>query len=134
MHIIIVKFFSIFSIVFIFVLVSSIVMTQSAFANHLEITIRPTLGSTTGCEDTVDGCYIPSIATVDVGSTIIFLNTDITAHTFTAGTVRDGPSNEFDTGLLMTGDSFEYHPDTIGEIPYMCTIHPWMEGLIIVQK
>lgn len=110
-------------------------MIPSVLANHLDIIIIPALGSTTsGCEDTEDGCYIPSIAIVDVGSIVIFLNTDITAHTFTAGTVKDGPSNEFDTGLLMTGDSFEYHPDTIGKIPYICTIHPWMEGLIIVQK
>ena len=106
----------------------------STFANHLEVTIIPVLDSTnSGCEDTVDGCYIPSTATVDVGNTVIFLNSDITAHTFTAGT-EGWPSNEFDTGLLMTGDSIEYYPDTIGEIPYMCTIHPWMEGLIIVQN
>ncbi|MDH3395878.1 MAG: PEFG-CTERM sorting domain-containing protein, partial [Nitrosopumilus sp.] len=29
---------------------------------------------------------------------------------------------------------FEYSPDTVGEIPYFCMVHPWMQGLIIVQE
>jgi len=109
-------------------------MTSTAFADHLDITIVPAAGSgSPGCEETADGCFIPSTATVDVGGVVIMSNTDSAAHTFTAGTPADGPSGEFDTGLLMAGNSFEYTPDTVGEIPYFCMVHPWMMGLIIVQ-
>ena len=34
----------------------------------------------------------------------------------------------------MAGSSFEWTPDTVGEIPYFCMVHPWMQGLIIVQE
>ena len=110
-------------------------MTPAAFADHAEVTIVPADGSgAPGCEEAADGCFIPSTATVDVGGNVIMSNTDSAAHTYTAGTAGDGPSGEFDTGLLMAGNSFEYSPDTVGEIPYFCMVHPWMIGLIIVQE
>ena len=112
-----------------------VAMTPAAFADHAEVTIVPADGSgAPGCEEAADGCFIPSTATVDVGGNVIMSNTDSAAHTYTAGTAGDGPSGEFDTGLLMAGNSFEYSPDTVGEIPYFCMVHPWMIGLIIVQE
>ena len=119
-----------------FAIVAGIVATTpAAFADHSEVTIETAMGSgAPGCEDTAEGCYIPSTATVDVGGKVIMSNTDTAAHTFTAGTPEDGPSGEFDTGLLMAGNSFEWSPDTIGEVPYFCMVHPWMQGLIVVQE
>jgi len=119
-----------------FAIVAGIVATTpAAFADHTEVTIEVAQGAgAPGCEETAEGCYIPSTATVDVGGKIIMSNTDTAAHTFTAGSPEDGPSGEFDTGLLMAGNSFEYSPDTAGEIPYFCMVHPWMQGLIIVQE
>jgi len=119
-----------------FAIVAGIVATTpAAFADHSEVTIEAAQGSgAPGCEETAEGCYIPSTATVDVGGKVIMSNPDTAAHTFTAGTPEDGPSGEFDTGLLMAGNSFEYSPDTIGEIPYFCMVHPWMQGLIVVQE
>lgn len=97
-------------------------------------TITPKSGSATpGCEKTSSGCYIPSTATIDVGGVVIFSNTDNAAHTFTAGNPIDGPSGEFDTSFLTPGDSFEWTPHSVGEVPYFDMLHPWMEGLIIVQ-
>jgi len=119
-----------------FAIASGIVaMTPDAFADHTEVTILPALGSSTpGCEETTEGCFIPSTATVDVGGVVIMSNTDSAAHTFTAGTPEGGPSGEFDTSLLMINTSFEWIPETAGEVPYFCMVHPWMKGLIIVQE
>ena len=112
-----------------------IAMTPAAFADHSEVTIVPALGSgAPGCETSPDGCYIPSTATVDVGGKVIMSNTDTAAHTYTAGTPEGGPSGEFDTGLLMAANSFEWTPTVVGEVPYFCMVHPWMKGLIIVQE
>ena len=107
--------------------------TPAAFA---EVTIVPVAGSQApGCEETTDGCFVPSTVTVDVGEVIIFSNTDSAAHTFTAGTPADGLSEEFDTSLLTAGSSYDlWSPDTVGEFPYFCMIHPWMQALIIVQE
>ena len=112
-----------------------VAMTPAAFADHSEVTIEAAQGSgAPGCEETAEGCYIPSTATVDVGGKVIMSNPDTAAHTFTAGSPTDGPSGEFDSGLIMAGGLYEYSPDTVGEIPYFCMVHPWMQGLIIVQE
>ncbi len=105
--------------------------TPAAFA---EVTITPVAGSgVPGCEDEPEGCWIPNTATVDVGGVVIFSNTDNAAHTFTAGTPSDGPSDVFETSLLIAGNSYEWTPDTVGEFPYFCMVHPWMQGLLIVE-
>ncbi len=112
-----------------------VAMTPAAFADHSEVTIVPAAGSgAPGCEETADGCYIPGTATVDVGGVVIMSNTDSAAHTFTSGTPDGGPDGVFDTSLLMVNNSFEWNPMTVGEQPYFCMVHPWMQGLIIVQE
>ncbi len=110
-------------------------MTPAAFADHSEVTIDAAAGSgAPGCEETADGCYIPSTATVDVGGVVIMTNTDSAAHTYTSGTPEGGPDGVFDTSLLMVNNSFEWNPTTVGEYPYFCMVHPWMQGVIIVQE
>jgi len=122
------------SVLVLFAIISVISITP-AFADHSEVTIETVPGSgSPGCEETGDGCFTPNTATVDVGGKVIMSNIDTAAHTFTAGSPEGGPSGEFDTGLLMAGNSFEYSPDTVGEIPFFCMVHPWMQGLIIVQE
>ena len=108
----------------------------AAFADHSEVTIVPAAGSgAPGCEETAEGCYIPSTATVDVGGVVIMSNTDTAAHTFTSGDPGDdSPGSVFDTSLLMAGGSFEWTPTEVGEVPYFCMVHPWMKGVIIVQE
>ena len=84
-----------------------------------------------------DGCYTPVILSANVGDTIMMINADSTGvHTFTSGTV-DGftpnPDGIFDTGVLMSGDSFEWTPTETGEYPYYCMLHTWQVGTIIVN-
>ncbi|HSG84454.1 MAG: PEFG-CTERM sorting domain-containing protein [Nitrosopumilus sp.] len=112
-----------------------VAMTPAAFADHSEVTIVPAAGSgAPGCEETAEGCYIPSTATVDVGGVVIMTNTDSAAHTYTSGTPDGGPDGVFDTSLLMVDQSYEWTPETVGEQPYFCMVHPWMQGIIIVQE
>jgi predicted secreted protein with PEFG-CTERM motif len=118
----------------------AVMMTMpSAFAES-EVTITTASGnlSVPGCEETSEGCYTPSSATVNVGGKVIMTNTDSAGiHTFTAGTV-DGftpsPSGIFDSGILNADSSFEYTADTEGEIPYYCMLHTWMQGVIVVGE
>ena len=121
-----------------FAIVAGISATvPAAFADHSEVTIEPIAGSgTPGCEETPEGCFIPSTATVDVGGVVIFSNTDSAAHTFTSGEATDADSVGaiFDSSLAMAGTSFEWSPTEVGDVPYFCIVHPWMAGLIIVQE
>ncbi len=130
------KTIAICSFFVLFAMVAGLVATTpAAYADHSEVTIVPAAGSgAPGCEETADGCYIPTTATVDVGGVVIMSNTDTAAHTYTSGTPDDGPDGVFDTSLLMAGSSFEWSPTTVGEQPYFCMVHPWMQGVIIVQE
>ena len=108
---------------------------SSAFADHIQVTIEAAQGSgAPGCEETAEGCYIPSTATVDVGGKVIFSNTDAAAHTFTAGTFSNPVNSIFDSGLLMAGSTHEWSPTEEGEVPYFCMVHPWMNGILIIQE
>ena len=121
-----------------FAIVAGIVaMTPGAFADHSEVTVIPAAGSgSPGCEETPEGCFIPSTATVDVGGKVIFSNTDSAAHTFTSGIATDSDSVGvvFDSSLVMAGNSYEWTPTVVGDQPYFCIVHPWMAGLIVVQE
>ena len=112
-------------------------MSPASFAEHSEVTITPISGSGSGsgCELTEEGCYNPSIATVDVGGVVIFSNTDSVSHTFSSGVPSDDViGTEFNSGMLAPGDSAQWIPENIGEFSYFDMIHPWMQGTIIVQE
>ena len=97
-----------------------------------DVTVTNAPGSSTpGCE-TTDSCFIPSTVTIGVGETVTFDNTDNAAHTATGGTPSDGPSGAFDSSLIMAGGSYSVTLDDAGTYPYMCMVHPWMQGTIIV--
>ena len=120
----------VFGLMVIFSLFIVFSLTSDAFA---DITIVPVAGSDTpGCESL--GCYSPTVVVVDVGDKITFSNTDSTGHTFTAGNNNGGVTGEFDTGLLVAGNSYSYTPNFSGNIRYFCMVHPWMHGLIMVKE
>ena len=126
------------SIFLLFTIAAGIIsMSPASFAEHSEVTITPISGSGSGsgCELTEEGCYNPSIATVDVGGVVIFSNTDSVSHTFSSGVPSDDViGTEFNSGMLAPGDSAQWIPENIGEFSYFDMIHPWMQGTIIVQE
>jgi plastocyanin len=94
-------------------------------------------GMSMDCQTSLD-CYTPNIVTISVGDVVTMINSDSAAamHSFTAGTV-DGftpsPSGTFDTGIMSADDSFEWIPESAGDVPYYCMLHTWMQGTIIVE-
>ena len=113
-------------------------MAPAAYADHAEVSIGAVeeSGFSQSCVEA--GCYTPMIATVDVGGVVTMTNTDPTGvHTVTSGTVNGftpSPDGAFDTGVLMSGDAFEWSPTEAGTYPYYCMLHTWMIGEIIVQE
>lgn len=79
-------------------------------------------GSTTG------------IVEILVGDTIVWKNADTSAHTITSGTTANGPDGLFDSGLFGPGKFFSYTFSEVGDFPYYCVVHPWMEGVIVVTN
>jgi plastocyanin len=121
-----------------FAIVAGIGATTPAAFAQAEVTIEPLAGSSdvTVCGETTGvECFIPAVAIVDVDGKVIFSNTDSDKHTFSSGTISDDIiGTVFDSGLLHPGEGAYWEPDTAGEFPYFCLIHPWMNGLIIVQE
>jgi len=125
------KIYSLFGLLAIF---SLIAITPSAFADHTSVTVTNAPGSSVpGCEETADGCFIPSIVTIDIGGEVIWENNDTAAHTITSGTAVDGPDGHWDSSLVMAGSTFSHMFDEAGTFDYFCMVHPWMAGSVMVS-
>lgn len=88
--------------------------------------------SVPGCEQ-INKCYEPFEVTINVGEQVTWKNNDSAAHTVTSGSVADGPSGVFDSGLFSFFTTFSHTFDAAGEFPYYCMVHPWMSGKVIVE-
>ena len=68
---------------------------------------------------------------IEEGQTVIWINVDGVPHTITAG--RSGASSGgFDSLLIGSGQTYRYRFDAVGEFEFTCTLHPQMNGTIIV--
>jgi plastocyanin len=71
--------------------------------------------------------FNPATLTVPAGTTVMWGNNDITAHTTTSDA---GLWNSNDIGA---GGTFTFKLDNPGTYKYHCTIHSFMNGTIVVQ-
>lgn len=80
--------------------------------------------------------FVPSEVTINIGDTVVWTNSDTASHTVTSGDVNDSATwgLVFNSGLVRPGVPFEHTFDTPGEYPYLCELHPWMIGKIIVLE
>jgi plastocyanin len=72
--------------------------------------------------------FTPAALTVTAGTTVTWKNEDDSPH-------RIGDKNgTFKSAALDTDDTFSHTFAATGEYPYICTIHPYMVGKIIVKR
>jgi plastocyanin len=77
--------------------------------------------------DTIsDFKFTPGTLTIHAGDTVTWTNNGPTQHTATAD------DHSFDTGILNKGQSASHTFSQAGTFAYICTIHPFMHGTIIV--
>jgi plastocyanin len=72
--------------------------------------------------------FVPVTVTVPVGATVTWTNTDGEPHTVVAD---DG---SFHSPGMDTGGTFSYTFATAGSYDYICSIHPFMHGTVVVTK
>ena len=94
------------------------------------VTPPPTGGGTAHDVDIPDITFEPETLTVKAGATVTWTNSDDVPHTVTKD---GGPGEDFDSGNLAPGDTFEQTFDTAGKVDYVCTIHPGQEGSVTVE-
>ena len=120
---VIIPFLAILTIIF-------VANSINAFS-ETQVTIS-VFASSPNCIDT-DTCYYPSELTILVGSSVTWLNDSGVIHTVTSGNLLEGPDGIFDSGIIMSGDTFSHTFSEAGHYQYYCTIHPWMTGTVIVR-
>lgn len=75
--------------------------------------------------------YQPATLTVAPGSEVTVKNDDTATHTVTADAPHTGA---FDTGDVAPGSQATFKaPTTPGTYPYICSIHQFMHGTLIVS-
>ncbi|MDH3385954.1 MAG: plastocyanin/azurin family copper-binding protein [Nitrosopumilus sp.] len=76
---------------------------------------------------TVDEFYSPQRLSINSADSITWQNKDDAFHTVTS---TEGKL--FDSGLFGPGKSFSFQFNNAGNFDYMCIVHPWMTGSVIV--
>lgn len=71
--------------------------------------------------------YAPGRRTIAAGTWVTWSNAGQDAHTVTA---VDG---SFDSGNLDPSEGFSWYFDQPGTFQYVCTLHAWMHGAIVVD-
>jgi plastocyanin len=72
--------------------------------------------------------YGPKEITITPGTKIIWTNHDETPHTVTSN------DKSFASKGLDTDDKFEHTFANEGDFGYICTVHPFMTGVVHVRK
>ena len=72
--------------------------------------------------------YAPATRRVAPGTWVTWSNAGQDGHTVTA---VDG---SFDSGNLDPSEGFSWYFDQSGTFQYVCTLHPWMSGTIVVGE
>jgi plastocyanin len=70
----------------------------------------------------------PKEITVAPGTTVVWVNHDETPHTIAAS------DHGFVSKALDTDDRYEHTFADEGDVPYFCTVHPFMTGVVHVRK
>jgi len=91
----------------------------------------------------VEVWYDPPTIIISVGDIVTWFNDDREGHTVTSGqgSGRFGWMSDdfgqadglFDSDRFLPGDSWSYKFEEKGTFRYYCTIHPWMEGIVLVE-
>ena len=69
-------------------------------------------------------CFGPTVLTTTVGAAVTFVNRDTYVHNVTGTTWGHGD--------LAEGATFTYRFTEPGTYPYSCTLHPGMNGAVVV--
>lgn len=110
-------------------LVVSLALTLDSPARSAQDTTPTPGGPSPATQMTVtltNQAFTPHTVVVATGATITWRNDDSAAHTV------HSHEGWFDSPTLQPGDTFVWQPDQPGTFRYDCTIHPGMEGVIIV--
>jgi plastocyanin len=71
--------------------------------------------------------FAPGVRRIEPGTWVTWSNSGQDPHTVTA------LEGSFDSGNLDPSEGFSWFFDQPGTYAYVCALHPWMKGKIVVQ-
>jgi amicyanin len=71
--------------------------------------------------------FLPQRITVKAGTTVTWINEDDVPHTIVSS------SKVFKSKALDTADKFSFTFTTPGTYAYICSVHPYMTGAVVVE-
>jgi plastocyanin len=79
--------------------------------------------------------YVPDTITVVIGvnETVTWTNNDVAAHTVTSSTIPSGATS-FNSQIMAAGSTFSVTFTVPGTYQYVCSLHSWMKGTVIVKS
>ena len=99
--------------------------TQPA-ATPTEPVPSPTASAATEAVTIKGFAFDPTSVTVKVGASVTWTNEDSAPHTITSD------KGDWDSGRLVQGGTYTHKFDQAGTYAYKCTIHPTMQGTVVV--
>jgi plastocyanin len=107
-----------------------VAMTTSALASP----VRPATVAVAIVEPDYDATdtwtYEPNAVTIHPGDSVVWTNKGSDWHDVNA---EDGSFSSGADGTLGPGDTFTYTFTQAGSFGYLCNVHPWMRGKVVVQ-
>lgn len=73
-------------------------------------------------------CFGPTVARIDAGDTVAFVNADGEVHSVGGANGTFGNAH----AEILPGDEVSFTFDREGVFPYVCTFHPGMSGAVVV--
>lgn len=81
--------------------------------------------------------FVPSVVDIPQGTVIYLKNNDVTTHTMISGKINPNGTlyldNLLKTAYLAPQSEIKISPAP-GKYNYFCKLHPWLNGIIIVEK
>ena len=78
-------------------------------------------------------CFSPSNITIKEGQMVTWYNADSVAHSIVGSDQNYGSSGIVSSGIIIPGESYSTGFETSVYFSYHCVIHPWMQGMVIVE-
>ena len=120
-----------FLLIFLGFMLSSVYYISDISASS-EFLVFNTKGSyNLGCE-LDNSCFEPYLIKISVGDTVTWQNNDDAIHVVVSGDQNSGQTTMFDSGFLKMTESFSFKFNSEGNFGYFCTLHPWMNGYVLV--
>jgi len=106
----------------------ALAILAAAIALAMPVVHAVAAGNPAAAVDITKFTFAPKELTVAPGTRVIWTNKDETPHTVTSN------DKSFASKGMDTDDKFEHTFDREGDFDYICTVHPFMTGVVHVRK